>query len=150
MKENSIEEDIKILENMNDGYTFKDCDMCNNYNEKTKCCDKHKCMELQAIERVLLDYKRVLKENEELKDIDLTTVHIKGVCDEKDRWRNKIRELILNKKQKIQENSKEIEECRKTIMEEQELKKLKLYTLHKNNDLLELEIADLFNLLKEE
>lgn len=54
------------------------------------------------------------------------------------------------KKQKIQENSKEIEECRKTIMEEQELKKLKLYTLHKNNDLLELEIADLFNLLKEE
>ena len=34
--ENSIEEDMKILENMNDGYTFKDCDMCNNYNEKTK------------------------------------------------------------------------------------------------------------------
>lgn len=68
MKENSIEEDIKILENMNNGYTFKDCDMCNNYNEKTKCCDKHKCMELQAIERVLLDYKRVLKENECLKN----------------------------------------------------------------------------------
>ncbi len=103
-----------------------------------------------SLRYILLDYKRVLKENEELKDIDLTTVHIKGVCDEKDRWRNKIRELILNKKQKIQENSKEIEECRKTIMEEQELKKLKLHTLHKNNDLLELEIADLFNLLKEE
>lgn len=67
MKESSIEEDIKILENMNDGYTFKDCDMCNNYNEKTKCCDKHKCMELQAIERVLLDYKRILKENETYK-----------------------------------------------------------------------------------
>ena len=96
------------------------------------------------------EVEKLQKENEELKDIDLTTVHIKGVCDEKDRWRNKIRELILNKKQKIQENSKEIEECRKTIMEEQELKKLKLYTLHKNNDLLELEIADLFNLLKEE
>lgn len=66
MKEN-IEEDIKILENMNDGYTFKDCDICNNYNEKTKQCDKHKCMELQAIEHILSDYKRVLKENEELK-----------------------------------------------------------------------------------
>lgn len=65
MKENSIE-DIKILENMNDGYTFKDCNICNNYNEKTKCCDKHKCMELQAIEHILSDYKRVLKENEEL------------------------------------------------------------------------------------
>ena len=66
--ENNIEEDIKILENMNDGYTFKDCDICNNYNEKTKCCDKHKCMELQAIEHILRDYKRVLKENEELKE----------------------------------------------------------------------------------
>ena len=66
--EDSIEEDIKILENMNDGYTFKDCDICNNYNEKTKCCDKHKCMELQAIEHILRDYKRVLKENEELKN----------------------------------------------------------------------------------
>lgn len=108
-------------------------------------------IELQeAYETVLHELEHLQKENEELKDIDLTTVHIKGVCDEKDRWRNKIRELILNKKQKIQENSKEIEECRKTIMEEQELKKLKLYTLHKNNDLLELEIADLFNLLKEE
>lgn len=26
--------------------------------------------------------------------MDLTTVHIKGVCDEKERWRNKIREKI--------------------------------------------------------
>lgn len=67
--ENSIEEDIKILENMNDGYTFKDCNICNNYNEKTKRCDKHKCMELQAIEHILSDYKRVLKENEELKGL---------------------------------------------------------------------------------
>lgn len=134
---NSIERDIHLLESYA-GMTHKMTD-----NQGRPKLD-------QAIERVLLDYKRVLKENEELKDIDLTTVHIKGVCDEKDRWRNKIRELILNKKQKIQENSKEIEECRKTIMEEQELKKLKLYTLHKNNDLLELEIADLFNLLKEE
>ena len=138
MKESSIEEDIIILGAFNlapsiqhiSGIEFKGVQ--------------------KAIDNLLSDYKRVLKENEELKDIDLTTVHIKGVCDEKDRWRNKIRELILNKKQKIQENSKEIEECRKTIMEEQELKKLKLYTLHKNNDLLELEIADLFNLLKEE
>lgn len=64
--------------------------------------------------------------------------------------KDKIKELILNKKQKIHENNAEIEECRKTIMEEQELKKLKLYTLHKNNDLLEREIADMFDLLKEE
>ena len=103
-----------------------------------------------AIETVLQELEHLQKENEELKSIDLTTVHIKGVCDEKARWRNKIKELILNKKQKIHENNAEIEECRKTIMEEQELKKLKLYTLHKNNELLELEIADMFDLLKEE
>ena len=103
-----------------------------------------------AIETVLQELEHLQKENEELKSIDLTTVHIKGVCDEKERWRNKIKELILNKKQKIHENNAEIEECRKTIMEEQELKKLKLYTLHKNNELLELEIADMFDLLKEE
>ncbi len=65
--ENSIEEDIKILENMNDGYTFKDCDMCNNYNEKTKCCDKHKCIELQAIDHILQDYKKL---QEEFKQVD--------------------------------------------------------------------------------
>lgn len=64
---NKLEEDIKILENMNDGYTFKDCDICNNYNEKAKHCDKHKCMELQAIEHILSDYKRVLKENKQLR-----------------------------------------------------------------------------------
>lgn len=64
--------------------------------------------------------------------------------------KDKIKELIIDRKQQIQENNKEIEECRKTIMEEQELKKIRLYTLHKNNDLLELEIADLFELLKGE
>lgn len=37
---------------------------------------------------------RLQKENEKLKEIDLTTVHIKGVCDEKEKWRNKIREKI--------------------------------------------------------
>lgn len=64
--ENNIEEDIKILENMNDGYTFKDCDICNNYNEKTKQCDKHKCMELQAIEHILSDYKKLQEDFEQI------------------------------------------------------------------------------------
>jgi|GEM_PF-5831742 hypothetical protein len=75
---NSIEEDIKILENMNDGYTFKDCDICNNYNEKTKQCDKHKCMELQAIEHILSDYKRALKENEKLKNENIRLRNIRN------------------------------------------------------------------------
>lgn len=48
----------------------------------------------EAISTVLQELDRLQKENEELKEIDLTTVHIKGVCDEKERWRNKIREKI--------------------------------------------------------
>ena len=126
---------------------------CIEIQKETDCsknCENEDCFLQQAISTVLQELERLQKENEELKNMDLTIVHLKGVADEKDRWRNKIRKLILNKKQKIQENNAEIEECRKTIMEEQELKKLRLYTLHKNNDLLELEIADLFDLLKEE
>lgn len=84
---------------MNNGYTFKDCDMCNNYNEKTKCCDKHKCMELQAIERVLLDYKRVLKENEELKEYNMTYKRILDLAD------NRIyRKKYLEERRKEQPN----------------------------------------------
>lgn len=60
-------------------------------------------IELQeAYETVLHELEHLQKENEELKDIDLTTVHIKGVCDEKDRWRNKIKEKIDNQVERIE------------------------------------------------
>ena len=106
MKENSIknerssiEEYIKILENMNDGYTFKDCDICNNYNEKTKHCDKHKCMELQAIEHILSDYKRVLKENEIFKEYNMEYKRILDLAD------NRIyRKKYLEERRKDQPN----------------------------------------------
>ena len=55
-----------------------------------KFCDNH----IESIEIALKELDRLQKENEELKEIDLTTVHIKGVCDERERWRNKIREKI--------------------------------------------------------
>lgn len=35
-----------------------------------------------------------IEANEKLKEIDLTTVYIKGACDEKERWRNKIKEKV--------------------------------------------------------
>lgn len=63
--------------------------------------------------------------------------------------KSKIKALILKKKEQIKENSGKIEKCRKTIMVEQELKKLQLYTLTQTNNLLELEIASLFELLEE-
>lgn len=66
--ENSIEEDIKILEK------FKNDEMQRDKLERDVRCggwkigDIYKCLELDnAIDNILSDYKRVLKENEELK-----------------------------------------------------------------------------------
>lgn len=58
MKENSIEEDIKIVENiLHKGYTMSIL----HPNTNIKEC------EIKAIEHILSDYKRVLKENEGLR-----------------------------------------------------------------------------------
>ena len=50
--------------------------------------------DVQAIETVLKAYEELKKENEELKNMDLTTVYLKGVADEKERWRNKVKKFI--------------------------------------------------------
>lgn len=63
--------------------------------EFEKSCECNKGIKLlYYIETALQELDRLQKENEKLKEIDLTTVHIKGVCDERERWRNKIREKI--------------------------------------------------------
>ena len=64
----------------------------------------------EAIETILQEIDRLQKENEELKNIDLTTVHIKGVCDEKERWRNKIRKMIetLEEQEKAELEPKDV------------------------------------------
>lgn len=54
MKENSIEEDIKLLEELDWLYLDKPEIICDRYEEATN--------------HILSDYKRVLKENEELKE----------------------------------------------------------------------------------
>ena len=56
-KENSIEETIKIIEEMIKSY--KEADRCGLSNNDFK-------NEIKALSNILLDYKRVLKENEEL------------------------------------------------------------------------------------
>ena len=64
MKENSIEEDIKILEEMIENANIENMDMNDCFGGE----------HIKAIEHILSDYKRVLKENEELtisnKEID--------------------------------------------------------------------------------
>lgn len=73
----------------------------NVFNNRCKSCTEEFCdgcyvddEDVEAISTVLQEIEHLQKENEELKDIDLTTVHIKGVCDEKDRWKNKIKEKL--------------------------------------------------------
>lgn len=56
----NMDEDIKILENI-----IKKCKECN-LNECVQC--EYCYSDIQALEHILSDYKRVLKENEELKD----------------------------------------------------------------------------------
>lgn len=57
MKENSIEEDMKILEGMIENANIENMDMNDCFGGE----------HIEAIEHILSDYKRVLKENEELK-----------------------------------------------------------------------------------
>lgn len=73
MKENSIEEDIEILER------FKNNEMQRDKLERDGRCggwkigDVYKQLELNnAIEHILSDYKRVLKENEELMELKIS------------------------------------------------------------------------------
>ena len=58
---------IEILQNFNDGYTFKDCEVCFNYNEQDCCCNKEKCDNLKSIDTVLNLITKLQKENEDIK-----------------------------------------------------------------------------------
>lgn len=59
----NIEEDIKTMENIIKSYI--EADECGLSNNDFKC-------EIQALSNILSDYKRVLKENEELKKSKIT------------------------------------------------------------------------------
>lgn len=91
MKENSIERDIHLLESYA-GMTHKMTD-----NQGRPKLD-------QAIERVLLDYKRVLKENEELKKSKITYEKVRDI-------QEKNKNIVDNNyipKQKIKDKIEEI------------------------------------------
>ena len=62
MKENSIEEDIKILEGMIENANIENMDMNDCFGGE----------HIEAIEHILSDYKRVLKENEELMELKIS------------------------------------------------------------------------------
>ena len=118
MKENSIEEDIAKVNTYIELVLEKDYCNCNELNTILgKHCDGSKNV-AYAIEHILSDYKRILKENEELLEVkvsasahnrilelekeneelkeeigvDYTTVYLKGVYDEREKQQKEIKE----------------------------------------------------------
>lgn len=87
--ENSIEEDIKVLENLLDeGF-------------EAMCYE-----EAQAIEHILSDYKRVLKENEKLKKSKITYEKVRDI---QEKNKNIVNNNYIPKK-KIKDKIEEIKE----------------------------------------
>ena len=109
-----------------------------------------------ALKNVLDKLEELQKENEELKS-DLHEITVSNEHKRKE-WihesilnsyisKQRVKDLILNKKEEIIKNSNEIEGCRKTILDEQSLKQLRLNILHRKNEVLFEQIADLQELL---
>lgn len=70
----NLKEAKEILQQLNDGYSFSACRVCQNYNEQTKKCDKEKCDELVAIDRVLQELENSISKDK----IDLPIKLIEG------------------------------------------------------------------------
>jgi hypothetical protein len=87
-------EEIEVLRNLQEYLQNKIDAGCHKLNYNDLMHDFKVVDAISSIETVLQELEHLQKENEELKDIDLTIVHLKGDADEKDRWRNKIREKI--------------------------------------------------------
>ncbi|WP_455937227.1 hypothetical protein [Gemella morbillorum] len=93
MKENSIEEDIVLLKEMQQNCLTKKEYKDSKANKKAK-----------AIEHILSDYKRVLKENEELKKSKTTYEKVRDI-------QEKNRNIVDNKyisKQKVKDKIEEL------------------------------------------
>ena len=92
MKENSIEEDLKILEEiLHKGYTMSVLHPNTNIRES----------EIRAIEHILSDYKRILKKNENLKQLlDLTDLQsldiVLSMIEKKDKMIERMTYYIMN------------------------------------------------------
>ena len=112
------------------GFGFMVCPECHEYEMERRLKNKDNVGEQKNIKKAYVGDKLIYdadminenkkikeelehlqKENEELKNIDLTIVHLKGVADEKDRWRNKIREKIEACKPELEETDKKVEEA---------------------------------------
>lgn len=123
MKENSIEEDIKILEEMIENANIENMDMNNCFGGE----------HIEAIEHILSDYKRALKGNKQLKEyiaiapnLDEMTAtkyrniqqdaYIQGRAEEQQKAEQIIYESYISKqiiKDKIEEYKNMLKTCNK-------------------------------------
>ena len=86
-----LKDAIEICENFNDGYTFAECEICSNFNEKDSCCNKKKCDNLKAIERVLQELEKLQQEIKALKK------GIASLMASRKKWKNRYYNLKANK-----------------------------------------------------
>lgn len=106
MKENSREEDVKILEEMIENANIENMDMNDCFGGE----------HIEAIEHILLDYKRVLKENEKLKALDSSNSKmIANMSKRHFQDREKIRNSIPI--QKVKDKIEELKEKEQGIKE---------------------------------
>ncbi len=106
-EENSIEEDIKILEKMIENANIENMDMNDCFGGE----------HIETIEHILSDYKRVLKENEEYKKaIDVVNKEkadwIKAYQEEKDKQFDLINKISSNDLIPVQKVKDKIEELK--------------------------------------
>ena len=110
MKENSIEEDIKIINNF---ITYFNKNIQNGNKADLTVLGE----EINAIEHILSDYKRALKENEELKNQEAT--------------QRKINELLVQRYsnsislQKVKDNIEKYKNMLKTCNKAQDIDRIK-------------------------
>ena len=100
MKENSIEEDIEVLQDETSslGLFFK-----------CKCSEKYKI----ALEHILSDYKRVLKENEELKKSKITYEKVRDIQEKNKNIVDKNYIPVQKVKDKIEKYKNMLKTCNK-------------------------------------
>ena len=132
--ENSIEEDIKILEEMIENANIENMDMNDCFGGE----------HIEALEHILSDYKRVLKENEELKALDLSNSKMIANMStrhfhDREKIRNSIPKQII--KDKIEDKIAEIEADKLNYGEDDWYleSELKGYAIDKLKELLESE-----------
>lgn len=93
---NSIEKDIEIINNF---IAYFNKNIQNGYKADLMVLGE----EIEALEHILSDYKKVVKENEELKE-EKDANYLKGVYDERERWELKVNAQIKELKEKQKSN----------------------------------------------